>query len=83
MKSVIIGIQCFKYGCELLCKKIAHVSVSEKDVNPYVTIFQASFEWNPLSLEDKRVNRFLIYEYNFSFWNDGIVAYRHLKNYQE
>ena len=83
MNSIIIDFQGFKTGREFLCKEIAHISLRENDIEPNVTIFQAPFKWHQLSLEDKRVNRFLKYKYNCLSWNDGIIPYRDLKTYLE
>ena len=83
MDLVIIDMQFFKQGQDLLCKEIAHISLNEKSYSPAVALFEAPFNWNLLCHSDKLTNRFLMFNYTKILWTSGNIPYDYLQSYFE
>ena len=78
MNSVIIDIQFFKSGKNLLCKEFPVWKTIKK---PLVVVFKSPFLWDAFSEPDKRMNRFLCYNYHGIHCYDGEIPYENLISY--
>ena len=83
MDSVIIDMQFFKQGQDLLCKEIARISLNEKSYSPAVALFEAPSNSKLLRHSDKLTNRFLMFNYTKVLWTSGNIPYDYLQSHSE
>lgn len=80
MTLIVIDVQGFQNSKRFIFKEIAYSHI-DGDIN--VIMLAPPFDWNLLSIADKRTNRYLTYQYHGLHWYDGTTPYGDLSQYLE